>query len=213
MEIYLFGFLLVALAVLLVVIVRRTLTMIRERRALLALGKVEWKGWQPLPEIDTLLPPEPEQTGQAPAADSNQPTPPAAPQSGAIAPSGAAREPASPAVPGTKSPSRRRQLVSATELSKPGERLWPMTPGYFKEVEGRLESAFEALCAEQIDLQRYIALVEKEYELAQRLQINLGPLADDDMHREASEVLSALAWCKDWALNQLAAQAPANTPE
>lgn len=211
MQIYVFGALLLALLIMLVYIVRRTLRMIRAREALLAVGPLKWQPWSATEELEQeglaqrelSGDPSGELSGDAPDGEM------AAAEAGAAAVSDTRAPTSAPSkvepVPGRNSPSRRRQLVSMRETAALAARLWPITPGYFAELEGRLEAAFEALCAEQIDLARYIELIDKEYETAQRLQINLGPLADDALHGEASNAISALEWCRNWALEQMKA--------
>ncbi len=198
MQIYVLGLALIAMLALLIFIVRRTITMVRERRALLAVGDVEWQAWTPPPVVE-----EPDILELVELADElGEADLPVLPLFG-----GELATPAGSAVPGSAALRRRGQLLSAAEQAEPEMRTWPMTPGYFEQVEARLEQAFEALCGEQIDLQRYIALVEQEFEIAQRLKFNLGPLADEALHQEANDVLEALRWCKDWAQQQLSEQA------
>lgn len=210
MQIYLFGALLLVLLVVLVLIIRHTLRMIREREALLAVGPVKWQPWSPTEELDAGAAMRPDDAGGDAAGVTAAPgaAPAQARASEVVSADGAEQplpvSPRSEPVPGRTSPARRRQLVSMSEHASPAAaRQWPITPGYFKELEGRLEVAFEALCAGQIDLARYIELIDKEYETAQRLEINLGPLADDDLQSEANNAISALEWCKNWALEQL----------
>ena len=100
----------------------------------------------------------------------------------------------------------RRRLVGLREADAPGSRAWLITPGYFAEMEIRLAAAFEALCDGDLTLAGYSAAVEQEYGIAIRLQANLGPLADDALHAEMSDVMAALEWCRNWARTQRAAR-------
>jgi hypothetical protein len=216
MQIYLFGLALLVLAGLLVLIVRKLIAMIRQRRALIAIGPIEWQGWLPpaenaeaevVSEVASETPPVADTApiaDTAPGAGAGEPSPNAdrnRNQSGFGKNPGKDADDADLSVTGM-APQRRRHLVSLLEDTKPGARIWPILPGYFKEVEGRLETAFEALCDERIDLAEYMALIDKEYNMALRQRANLGPLADDALHGEADDVIAALSWCQDWARKQ-----------
>lgn len=189
MHIYVLGLLLFVLVLLVALIVSNLRAMIRERRALLAVGPLEWRAW-PLPaerpQADACLEAAAEEAGK-PVAGSLWIE--LQPSGGGAAVSGMA-------------PQRRRQLVSLLEQAIPGSPILSVAPGCFQEVEGRLEEAFEALCDERLDLAGYTALIDKEYDMALRQQAHLGPLADELLKRELDDVIAALTWCQDWARAQ-----------
>lgn len=182
MQIYVLGLALIILAVLLVVIGIKTAAMIRARRARLEAGPSRWQSWLAPADIG--------------AADEAGPGTKSEVEGGDAARSTAGRVRHEP----------RRRLVGLREADAPGSRAWLITPGYFAEMEIRLAAAFEALCDGDLTLAGYSAAVEQEYGIAIRLQANLGPLADDALHAEMSDVMAALEWCRNWARTQRAAR-------
>lgn len=210
MQIYLLGLAVLVMAGLLVLIVRKLIAMIRQRRALIAIGPIEWQGWLPpaesaeaevVSEAASETPPVVDTAQGAGTGELNQNADINRNQSGFGTKPRKDADDADLRVTGM-APQRRRHLVSLLEETQPGARIWPILPGYFKEVEGRLETAFEALCDERIDLAEYMALIDKEYNMALRQRANLGPLADAALHGEADDVIAALSWCQDWARKQ-----------
>lgn len=190
MQIIILGAVLIGLAVLLGFIVVRTIAMIRQRRPLLAIGPVQWHA--PIrPEAPVA---EPAAAGAPAAATgfgraaSAEPTPPPPPPSPEPAP---ARE-------------RTRKLVSISELAQADSAEPLVEAGYCDRVEQQLETAFDALCDGAMDLDAYTETVDQLHSEAKRLQLNLGPLADETLYADVAQAISALEWCRDWARQQAA---------